>query len=85
MTWRCGRHGVIGDNGDVVLMVCVVVVIKQPLVGPNGHSQGQTTTAAAMVAVGEGGVGGKDGVWQCLATGDCQTFQLLLITILIIN
>ena len=58
VTWQCGQCGVVGDGSDVVLMVHVVIVIEQPLVGSNGHSQGQTTTtvmAAVMVAVGEGG------------------------------
>ena len=44
--WWCGWCGVIGDDGDVVLTVHVVVIIEHPLVGPNRHSQGQTMTAA---------------------------------------
>ena len=55
--WWCGQCVVVGDDSDIALMVCVIVVVivKQPLVGPNGHSQGQTTTAAVMAAVGDGG------------------------------
>lgn len=49
---------VVVDGGDVALIAHVVVVEKQPLVGPNEHLQGWTmtvATAVAIVAVGEGG------------------------------
>jgi hypothetical protein len=46
---------------------------EQPLLGPDGHSQGHTTTAAAAAGLGVVVVSGRNMMWQCLATGGCQT------------
>jgi hypothetical protein len=43
---------------------------EQPLLGPDGHSQGHTTTAAGLGVVV---VSGRNMMWQCLAMGGCQT------------
>jgi len=58
---------------------------EHPLLGPNGRSQGHTTAAAAVGRLGMVVVSGRSVMGQCLATGGCQTLQLLLIDILIIN
>jgi hypothetical protein len=63
----------------------VVLDDEQPLLGPNGRSQGHTTAAAAVVGLGMVVVSGRNVLGQCLATGGCQTLQLLLINVLIIN
>jgi len=55
--------------------VCVVLDDEQPLLGPNGRSQGHTTTAAAAAGLGMVVVSGRNVVGQCLATGGCQTLR----------
>ena len=56
---------------------------EQPLLGPNGRSQGHTTGAAAAVGLGMVVERGRNVLGQCLATTRCQTLQLLLINVLI--
>ena len=51
----------------------VVLNDEQPLLGPDGHSQGHTTMAAAAAGLGVVVVSGRNMMWQCLATGGCQT------------
>jgi len=64
--------------------MCVVFDNEQPLLGPDGHSQGHTMTMVVAV----GGlqvivVSGRNVVEQYLAMGGCQTLQLLVIDVLI--
>jgi hypothetical protein len=65
--------------------VCMVLDSEQPLLGPDGHSQGHTTAAAAAGGLWMVVVSGRNVVGQCLATARCQTLQILLINLLIIN
>ena len=48
---------------------------EQPLLGPNGRSQGHTTAAAAAAGLGMVVVSGRNVVGQCLAMGGCQTLR----------
>jgi hypothetical protein len=45
----------------------VVLDDEQPLLGPNGRSQGHTTAAAAVVGLGMVVVSGRNVLGQCLA------------------
>jgi len=55
--------------------VCMVLDDEQPLLGPNGRSQGHTTAAAAAAGLGMVVVSGRNVVGQCLAMGGCQTLR----------
>ena len=50
---------------------------EQPLLGLDGHLQGHTTMAVAADGLGVVVVSGRNMIGQCLATGGCQTLQLL--------
>ena len=45
---------------------------EQPLLGPNGHSQGHMTAAAMAGGLRMVVVSGRNVVGQCLAMGGCQ-------------
>jgi hypothetical protein len=86
------RGGAVGsdaavEGADVAVggRVWAVLDNEQPLLGPDGQSQGHTTTAAAPAGLGMVVVSGRNMMGQCLATGGCQTLQLLLISVLIIS
>ena len=63
----------------------MVLNSEQPLLGPDGHSQGHTTVAVAVGGSRMVVVSGRNVVGQCLATAHCQTLRILLINLLIIN
>jgi hypothetical protein len=82
------RGGEGQTRGDVDGCACRgrawALAMSAPSLGPCGHLRGAAATAAAggcwLVVVGSRGMMG-----QCLATGGCQTLQLLVIGRLIIN
>ena len=61
---------------DVAQWAMWALAMSMPSLGPCGHSQGATVAVAAagcgLVVVRSRGMMG-----QCLATGGCQTLQLL--------
>ena len=46
---------------------------EQPLLGPDGHSQGHMTATVAAGGLGMVVVSGRNVLGQCLAMGGCQT------------
>ena len=46
---------------------------EQPLLGPDGYLQGHMTMAVAAAGLGVVVMSGRNMMWQCLATGGCQT------------
>jgi hypothetical protein len=59
--------------------------MSAPSLGPCRHLRGAAATAAAVGGCGLVVVRRQAVMEQCLATGGCQTLQLLLINDLIIN